>query len=36
MVDRNLIRSLEDDTLSEELNSLFDGDSNPIYDRLET
>ena len=36
MVDRNLIRSLEDDTLSEELNSLFDGDSNPLDDRLET
>ncbi|MFP6753365.1 MAG: S1 RNA-binding domain-containing protein, partial [Pirellulaceae bacterium] len=36
MVDRNLIRSLEDDTLAQELEALFEGGVNPLDDRLET
>ncbi|MDP7206813.1 MAG: S1 RNA-binding domain-containing protein, partial [Pirellulaceae bacterium] len=36
MVDRNLIRNLEDDTLAQELEALFEGGANPLDDRLET
>jgi len=34
MVDRNLIRNLEDDSLSQELESLFEGPEHPLDERL--